>query len=414
MGDLKSAPALVKRRSLCATPQAALEPDPQPPIICFSHLRWNFVFQRPQHLMTRAARGRQVFFWEEPLLAEEGGPSSQPELQMQKAEQGVTVVTPLLPSGMTGAAALQAQRALLNELVQTQQLGDAVLWYYTPAALLFSDHLTTQHPVVYDCMDELSVFLGADPSLPNVERLLLDRADVVFTGGYSLYEAKRHQHHNVHPLPSGVDLEHFRPARRGLPEPADQQHISHPRLGFYGVIDERLDTGLIVNLAALRPNWQIILVGPVVKVDPASLPQAANIHYLGGKKYEELPAYLSGWDVALMPFALNDATRFISPTKTPEYLAGGKPIVSTPVFDVVRHYGRAPGVRIADGAAAFVAAVEDVLRLSAEPDMWLPAADEMLAKASWNGIWSRMSALIRQSAAPRGLGAGNQARASLA
>lgn len=417
MNDLKSVAATLERQSSSAKSRApardANRSEAQPPLICFSHLRWNFVFQRPQHLMTRAARSRQVFFWEEPIWAAvtDGETISQPELRIQTTEQGVTVVTPMLPPGVAGHAAQEAQRALLDYLLQTQGLDDPLLWYYTPAALLFSDHLSTLQPVVYDCMDELSAFLGADPSLPNLERRLLKRADVIFTGGFSLYQAKRHQHVNVHPFPSGVDLAHFHPARRALPEPADQRTIARPRLGFYGVIDERLDTGLIAQLASMRRDWQIILVGPVVKVDPASLPQATNIHHLGGKNYQQLPAYLSGWDVALMPFALDDSTRFISPTKTPEYLAGGKPVVSTPVPDVVRQYGGMRAVLIADGAAAFSAAVEDALRLAAERDTWLPEADEMLAIASWNGIWSRMSTLIRQAAARRALATGNQAMA---
>jgi len=407
MSDWRTTPAADdQHRSSSATTSGA----ELAPLICFSHLRWNFVFQRPQHLMVRAAQGRRVFFWEEPIWLD-AADADQLGLRLEKTDQGIVVATPVLAPGLDAAAVQQTQRLMLDALVRTEELCDAILWYYTPAALSFSGHLTTQQPVVYDCMDELSAFLGADPSLPAQERALLDRADVVFTGGYSLYEAKRHQHGNVHPLPSGVDLEHFRPARGTLPEPADQRTIPHPRLGFYGVIDERLDTDLVAQLAALRPEWQIILVGPVVKVDSASLPHAENINYLGVKKYTELPAYLSGWDIALMPFARNDATRFISPTKTPEYLAGGKPVVSTPITDVMRHYGRVTGVQIADGAAAFAAAVADALLLARKPDTWLPEADQMLAASSWNGIWLRMTSLIQLAAAQRGLAIGGHARA---
>jgi len=384
-------------------------------LICFSHLRWDFVFQRPQHLMTRAARGRRVFFWEEPMwvdATERAAPL--PDLRLQTTEYGVTVATPLLRAGMDEPSAVHAQKVLLDRLLRTEKITDPVLWYYTPQALPFSDHVATQRPVVYDCMDELSAFLGADPSLPGRERALLDRADLVFTGGFSLYEVKRHQHGNVYPFPSGVDVAHFRPARGGLPEPADQRSIPHPRIGFYGVIDERLDTVLLAQLAALRPDWQIVLVGPVLKVDPAMLPKAANLHYMGGRTYAELPAYLAGWDVALMPFARNEATRFISPTKTPEYLAGGKPVVSTPITDVVRHYGRAKGVRIAESAPAFVAAIEQALQLSREPRTWLAEADEMLAAASWSGIWSRMTTLIDRAAAEKGTAAGDQTRMLMA
>jgi len=342
--------------------------DPQhlPPLLCFSHLRWNFVYQRPQHLMTRAAQGRRVIFWEEPVRAQPG--EDAPRLALNGVDGGVTVATPVLPPDYSEQEIEAAQRLMLNRLMQVQRLQDAVLWFYTPAALGFAGDLCPRHTVIYDCMDELSAFLGADPALPQRERKLLNRADIVFTGGFSLYEAKRHQHHNVHPFPSGVDLAHFRPARQRLPDPSDQRDIPRPRLGFYGVIDERLDISLVAEIAAARPDWQVVLVGPVVKIDPASLPQAANIHYLGGKQYRDLPAYLANWDVALMPFARNDATRFISPTKTPEYLAGGKPVVSTLIPDVVRHYGQAKGVRIAASAADFVSGIDEMLQLSQEPN----------------------------------------------
>lgn len=365
----------------------------QSPIVCFSHLRWDFVFQRPHHLMTRAAQSRRVYFWEEPVSSEASTDAG--ELHMRTVEGGITVCTPNLPSGMDPSAAVKVQRRMLDNFLAEQQINSPIFWYYTPQALLFSDHLIDPL-VVYDCMDELSGFLGADPALPMLEKKLLARAAVVFTGGFSLYSAKRQYHSNVHAFPSGVDMGHFGPARQRLAEPVDQQPIPKPRLGFYGVIDERMDRDLLADLAALRPDWQIVLVGPVVKVDPATLPRAANIHYLGAKPYKALPAYLSGWDVALMPFARNKSTRFISPTKTPEYLAGGKPVVSTPIVDVVNHYGHVTGVQIAETAPQFVAAVEKAMKLAREPELWLPKVDEMLAASSWDGIWARMSGLIEQ------------------
>jgi UDP-galactopyranose mutase len=371
----------------------------KPPLICYSHLRWDFVFQRPQHLMTRAARDRPVFYWEEPLFGAPGDAGSAASLDVRATPSGVTVVTPLLPHGMDHRAAVQAQRSLLDRLLIQQRIKDHISWYYTPQALPFSCH-TNGAAVVYDCMDELSAFLGADSSLPMLERDLLARASVVFTGGFSLYEVKRQQHSNTHPFPSGVDVAHFSPARQSLPEPPAQRPIPHPRLGFYGVIDERLDAPLLAALAALRPDWQIILIGPIVKIDPATLPRAANIHYLGGKPYNELPAYLSSWDVALMPFARNAATRFISPTKTPEYLAAGRPVVSTPIVDVERHYGHVKAVRIASTAPAFATAIEESLQLAREPERWVGEADALLATAGWDSIWQRMTALIEQATEP--------------
>jgi UDP-galactopyranose mutase len=340
--------------------------------------------------MSRAARTCAVIFWEEPILERERSAL----LEFRFSADGVTVCTPHIATELDEAQRLGCQRRMLDFALRRLGHNAPLLWYYTPAALEFSDHLTGQ-PAVYDCMDELSAFLGADARLPIQERALLRRADVVFTGGYSLYAAKRRQHWNVHAFPSGVDIDHFRRARNVPSEPEDQRGIPHPRLGFYGVIDERLDYGLLANLSALSPDWHFVLVGPIAKVEPATLPRAGNIHYLGMKQYAQLPTYLSGWDVTLMPFARNDATRFISPTKTPEYLAGGKPVISTPIADVVQTYGGTPGVFIAESAADFVEAATHAMQLARKPESWIPMLDDTLAQASWDGIWDRMNALIR-------------------
>jgi UDP-galactopyranose mutase len=371
---------------------------PASSLICFSHLRWKFVFQRPQHLMRRAAASTRVFYWEEPLFAD----ASAPELASSMSPEGVLVLTPVLPHGTGATASIEAQRELLDTFVAAQAIRAPVLWYYTPQALPFSAHLEARQ-VIYDCMDELSAFHGADPAIPLREQELLARADLVFTGGYSLYDVKRQQHDDVHPFPSGVDVAHFLPAREALPDPEDQAGIPHPRLGFYGVIDERLDQALVAGLADARTDWHLVLLGPVVKIDPSGLPRRPNIHYLGGKPYRELPAYLSNWDVALMLFARNEATRFISPTKTPEYLAAGRPVVSTPIADVVRQYGATKPVMIAGTTEAFAAAVEHALGLAQAREIWLPETDAMLAGCSWDSIWERMTALMNQrcSGTPR-------------
>jgi glycosyltransferase involved in cell wall biosynthesis len=254
--------------------------------------------------------------------------------------------------------------------------------------------------VVYDCMDELSLFRGAPRELVDREARLLAAADLVFTGGQSLYEAKREKHPRVHAFPSSIDAEHFRAARETRPEPADQAGIPGPRMGYFGVIDERLDLDLLAAVAEARPDWHLVMVGPVVKIDPASLPQHPNLHWLGMKSYPELPQYLAGWDVALMPFALNESTRFISPTKTPEYLAGGRPVVSTPIRDVVKPYGESGMVEIADSPEEFVAAVERVLARADRED-WLRRVDEHLSHGSWSRTWQQMSELIEAAVASR-------------
>ena len=251
--------------------------------------------------------------------------------------------------------------------------------------------------IVYDCMDELSGFAGAPPELGAREQELLRRADIVFTGGQTLYEAKRHAHANVHPFPSSVDVEHFARARAQQPDPPQQAPIAHPRVGFFGVIDERLDIDLVAGAAAARPDWQFVMIGPIVKIDRSLLPVLPNIHYLGPKKYEELPAYLAGWDVATLPFARNEATRYISPTKTPEYLAAGKPVVSTSIRDVVRPYGMQGLARIADTVPEYVAAIDAAMTEDARER--LRAVDAFLTQTSWDGTWTRMHALVHAVAA---------------
>jgi glycosyltransferase involved in cell wall biosynthesis len=369
-------------------------PDPaRPTLFCFSHLRWDFVFQRPQHLMSRFAREMTVVFWEEPKDIE---PRETAFLKVRQAEDfsNVRVVTPHLPKGLDEAGRDQALQRLLDAHVAVCA-GPLISWYYTPMMLPFSRHLDAS-VVVYDCMDELSKFRFAPEKLLDLEQELIDRADLVFTGGSSLYEAKKGRHNSVHCFPSSVDRAHFTRARRELEQPLDQAELKHPRLGFYGVIDERFDIHLLREAADMRPDWTFVMVGPVVKIGQDELPRAANIHYLGGKTYEQLPAYLSGWDVALMPFAMNESTQFISPTKTPEYLAGGKPVVSTPVRDVVRSYGHLQGVHIAHDAEGFVRCCEKALEQSRQGGDWLAEADLLLSATSWDTTQARMSGLIAE------------------
>jgi UDP-galactopyranose mutase len=376
-------------------------PEPQPTtLICFSHLRWNFVFQRPQHLMSRFARDMDVIYWEEPI---DISPTETAYLEVRDAEDAVNVrvVVPHLPEGMPDDAREAALQRLLDAHLASVR-GPLIAWYYTPMMLPFSRHLDAD-VVVFDAMDELSKFKFAPVKLLELEQELIDMADVMFTGGSSLFEAKKDRHPNIHCFPSSVDRCHFAKARARLFDPADQEDLPRPRLGFYGVIDERFDTELLGKIAEMRPDWSFVMVGPVVKIAPEDLPKRGNIHYLGGKTYEQLPAYLSGWDVALMPFAMNESTQFISPTKTPEYLTGGKPVVSTPVRDVVRHYGELEGVWIADEAESFVAACEDALKRAHDPKSdWLAEADLMLSATSWDTTQARMAGLIADLLGTRG------------
>jgi UDP-galactopyranose mutase len=355
-------------------------------------LRWDFVFQRPQHLMSRFARTMPVIVWEEPM---DIGRRETPFLKVSQAEgcSNIRIVVPHLPEGMTEERREAALKRLLEAHVACLR-GPLIAWYYTPMMLEFSRDLDAG-AVIYDCMDELSKFRFAPETLLDLEQELIDKADLVFTGGSSLFEAKKNRHDSVHLFPSSVDRTHFAKARGGLFDPADQEDLPHPRLGYYGVIDERFDIALLDEVAAMRPDWSFVMVGPVVKIDESELPRRPNIHYLGPKTYGQLPAYLGGWDVALMPFAMNDSTQFISPTKTPEYLAGGKPVVSTPVKDVVRHYGHLEAVEIASDAQSFVASCEKALALAGDRHgQWLAEADLMLSSSSWDTTQARMAGLI--------------------
>lgn len=343
--------------------------------------------------MSRFAARADVHLWEEPVVED----VAQPRLGHALSTSGVHVVTPVLPHGLSDAEAVQAQRSLLDEYVGEHIEGDFIAWYYTPMALRFSAHLEPR-VTVYDCMDELSAFEGAPPELVQLERFLFERADVMFAGGASLYEAKRLQHRNLHLFASSIDRDHFASARNGYIDPDDQRDIPHPRIGFYGVLDERLDRDLLRSVAVEHPEWHFVLLGPVVKIREEDLPRAANLHYLGGKDYAELPKYLANWDVAMLPFAQNAATRFISPTKTPEYLAAGRPVVSTPIRDVVRPYGEQGLVHIGGDPQSFAQGITKSLR--AEDPEWSAAVDRFLAGNSWDNTFERMWKEIQRCMPP--------------
>ncbi|RYZ05792.1 MAG: glycosyltransferase, partial [Comamonadaceae bacterium] len=372
-------------------------------MIVFSHLRWDFVYQRPQHLLSRLAARHPVVFVEEPMAG-----ATHAALEVLSPCEGVTVLRAHLPGTAQGFhdSHIPALQGLLAEYLQESTMDDYWLWFYTPMALPLAAGLQPQG-VIYDCMDELAAFAHAPRQLLQRESALFHIADLVFTGGRALYEAKRDRNANVHCFPSSVDAAHF---ARAIAAPGEQPatheaqfHIAQPRLGYFGVIDERIDLGLIAALAQAHPEWQVVMVGPVVKIDPATLPQAANLHWLGQRSYDELPELVAGWDVCLMPFALNDSTRFISPTKTLEYLAAGRPVVSTPIRDVANTY--AGVVAIAEGPAAFIAACQDAMTMDGPTRAHQATAREtLLAATSWDATIDAMLVLITATAAAKGIG----------
>jgi UDP-galactopyranose mutase len=362
-------------------------------ILTFSHLRWDFVFQRPQHLLSRLGKDRRVLFVEEPIFS-----PGEPYWEKINGGGNVLVCRPHTPVEQGGFcdAQMPALKMLMAQLVREEQLSQYVAWFYTPMALPLAAMLVPQ-AVVYDCMDELSAFLHAPRQLLDNEAQLLALSDLVFTGGPSLYRAKKNRHPNVHCFSSSVDAEHFSKARTGeAREPARQAALPGPRLGFFGVIDERINLHLIAHLADAHPEWQIVMVGPVVKIDPAALPKRANIHYFGQQQYDDLPGFLAGWDLCLLPFAQNESTKFISPTKTLEYMAAERLIVSTPITDVEEPYGKI--VYLGETAEAFTSACEIALRASAsERATRVKAMGEVLQKTSWDATAKGMEELIEST-----------------
>ncbi|MDT3405329.1 glycosyltransferase [Mucilaginibacter terrae] len=363
-------------------------------LVCFSHLRWDFVFQRPQHLLTRLAKAMKVFYVEEPVvIASEKLPHY---LLQQRSE--ITLIIPQLPAGLNPAESVSVQEQLLDDFMIEHQITNYAFWYYTPMALEFSRKYKPEL-TVFDCMDELSAFKFAPESLKTLEKELLKKADVVFTGGHSLYEAKKDKHTNIYAFPSSIDKSHFAKARM-LKKTAENQDAAYrPKLGFYGVIDERFDAELIKGIADARPDWDLMLLGPVVKIDPQTLPQKDNIYYIGTKSYAELPDLMAAWDIALIPFLLNESTRFISPTKTPEYLAAGLPVISTAIRDVVNPYGELGLVSIGDTPAEFVMLSEKELDRKDKKE-WQQKVDLFLSNISWDITCAQMVSVMSTALNP--------------
>ncbi|WP_034949796.1 NAD(P)-binding protein [Erwinia oleae] len=362
-------------------------PMNMPEMIVFSHLRWDFVFQRPQHLLTRLAGYYRIVFVEEPVFraGEAGFDYSWPAANITVARPHTSVQQPGFHDDQ-----LAELKPLMGELCSPE--AKPVVWFYTPMALPLLTQFTPSR-VIYDCMDELSAFQQAPRQLLQRESALLKRADLVFTGGPSLYASKKTRHPAVHCFSSSVDAIHFEQALDRSNGHPLQNAIPHPRLGYYGVIDERLDLELIAALADAHNDWQLIFVGPVVKIDPATLPVRDNIHYLGQQPYQALPQFLAGWDVCLMPFALNDATRFISPTKVLEYMAAELPVVSTAIADVVAGYDDV--VFIARDKQAFITDCARALSLSdAERLRTGERMRAIVSATSWDSTVQKMKALI--------------------
>lgn len=357
--------------------RAAIARSLNSPIICFSSVPWRNA-GRIRALMERFACNRQMFFLEEPVR------SDNETLRIQPcASTGVQVVTPMLPT--IGA---ESRREVLELLLARS--GPAIAWYTAPEARSFSDHVPWL-AVVYDCAADPA------PAWRPLEGRLIQEADLVFAGGLGLHEDRRDLHPNVHCFPGGIDVESFEAARRLLPEPDDQIGLRRPLLGRFGVVDDNLDFDLLVEMAALRPQWHFAMIGPIETA--RELPRPGNIHWLGERDEAELPAYLSHWDLAVMPLARHAVA---DSTEALRYLAGGRRVVSTPVREVRRRFAGLEAVALAEDAAGFVAAAEQAMLRADVSDF--VAVDDFLETVSWDAIQQHMAALLNmaeRNAGPR-------------
>lgn len=368
----------------------------EPGIIVFSHLRWNFVWQRPQQFLSRFGEKHPILFVEEPMWDLAAG--EQPRAEIQEVQANITTLVPHMPAGATKDELDGARREMVRDALkshpQSNRFQSPLLWYYSPMDAAWSLGYFNSRGIIYDCMDELSLFAGAPAELVEQEARLIKNADIVFAGGKDLSEKKREQHSNVHFFGCGVEYQHFAQAQdSSKPLPADVAELPRPVIGWFGVIDERMDYDLVKEMAEARPDWSFVLVGPVVKVDPASLPQAPNLYWVGQRDYKELPDYCRAYDVCMMPFALNDATRYINPTKALEYLATGRPVISTPVNDVVSQYTGT--IAIAKNAQEFVRAIENALEN--DQSQHIAAGVSRARECSWESTVAQMEQLIKDA-----------------
>ena len=376
------------------------------PIIVHSHLRWDWVWQRPQQFVSRLSQRHRVLFVEtlapDPQLA-----APLARFRSVEAFPNITVLSLQFPDWRWGDGLyIDAERLrLVKEFVQGPAAGqfeNSVQWFYDPMAAPIFLHRMGERLNVYDCMDELSKFNGAPPEIVQREQQLLAGAAVVFTGGRKLFEAKNRLHGNCHFYGCGVDTEHFGraldPALETAPEIAA---LPKPVFGYFGVVDERLDYELLLALAEANPQGSVVMVGPVSKVDERTLPRRVNLHWLGQRAYADLPALCKGFDVCLMPFALNEATRYINPTKALEYMASGRPVVGTAVPDVVGNFGSV--VQIADTQKEFVSFCQ---RAATHPDREAIERGLSLAREnSWDSIVAQLEQHVMEALHPARVGA---------
>jgi UDP-galactopyranose mutase len=357
-----------------------------PDLICFSCVPWDFIYHRPQHLMTRFAKHFRVIYVEPPAYGE-----GHPSYELSYPKENIISVKLRLPAGLPEEQAANVQQEKLAQFLNDLQVKHYVFWYYSPVALTFTNAF---QPVlkVYDCMTEFP-YAQDGIDVRALEDSLLRQADFVFTAGPSLHETRRSFNQNTYCLPGSVDIDHFYGARYYHADPAEQAKIPHPRIGFAGVIDDRIDFTLLKAVALRKPEWHLVLLGPIVGLKKSDLPELSNLHFIEKKSYEELPGYISGWNITMLPFAHTDATRFINPLQATEFLAAGKPVIAAPVIDIIRTYGNRGLIQIAGTPEEFVR-VANTHFTSRDKTEWNDHVAEFLSLNSWDKTWQRMMDMI--------------------
>ncbi len=358
------------------------------PIVCFSDISWNVKFQRPHQLFSQAKRINIIIFIEKPLLQRSGKPNH----FISRVSDNILILTPVITDEDPESTIHETVEQLLTEKLKSHNTTEYICWYYSPKAINYSQKLTPKL-IIFDCMDECCGYEGADTEVNESEKKLLEVTDLVFTGGRSLCNAKKLLHKNVHLFPDSIDYERF----NGNTKQAKKNIIKKPaaKIGYFGVIDERLDLNLLDKIAANKPKWKFEIAGPIVENMHGKLPERKNITFTGDIRDEEIPSIIGEWDAAILPYSKNNSTENTAPSRLLVYFAANKNIVSTSINDIVHYFGENGMVRIADEPDDFVKALEAAIKYKPEAE-WQKKVDSIIRKTTWEKTWNGMSKKINK------------------
>ncbi|MBN1593755.1 MAG: glycosyltransferase [Candidatus Coatesbacteria bacterium] len=351
------------------------------------------LWQRPQQIAVRIANRHPVLYVWPRYASELARRKSKSEFTPSDGAKGVHLLAPLLlPFERAIKGIYRINLKTISSLISAalpriDADGRPVLWFYAPRFAPIIDSLD-HAAVVYDIMDEHSAFGFARRETMELERRLLESADVVFAGTNALAERKAEFAPDIKYYPCGVEFDHFSSALGGsLPVPAALSEVEGPVIGYFGAVDDRLDFDMIFAVARAYPEWNFLLAGPWLSSRQRSeLETTGNIILPGLVDYSELPAYLARFDVAILPFVLNKLTLHIHPTKALEYLASRTPVISTAIPDVVKFYSGI--IDIVSTADEFASAVERALEKPNEDA--IERGFELARSSSWENMVENM------------------------